>query len=166
MIITTSLRPSSRTRSLCKELERVIPLSQYILRGKKGVRELISLSTEKGAERLLIITSKGDINTFVFYSGWNILGSVSASVVLRRELDIPKISPLREDVPFLLKSEEEDAERMAFLCGADIYEDSDVYTYMVYRKKVIDFYRLDFSEDPVGPQLRICGVNYEGYHCG
>jgi len=165
MIITTSRRPSSRTRSLCKELERVIPLSQYILRGKKGVRELVSLSTEKGAERLLIITSKGDTNTFVFYSGWNILGSVSATVVLRRELSVPKITPLHEDVPFLLKSEEEDAERMAFLCGADIYK-GDAYTYMVYRKKVINFYRLDVSEDPVGPRLHICGVNYEGYHCG
>ena len=72
MILTTSRRPHAKSRRLCKELESVIPLSQYILRGKKGMRELISLSVEKGADRLVIVTSQENTGSLLFYSGWNL----------------------------------------------------------------------------------------------
>jgi hypothetical protein len=164
MIITTSRRPSGRSRRLCKELESVIPLSEYVLRGKKGLRELITLSEEKGAERLVIITSKGDTLSLIFYSGWKILGELSGSVMLRKELHIPKMKPLCEDVPFLVQSEEEDAKKIAHLFGADLYEGDDAYTFMVFARGWIDFYRLDISENYVGPRISIACVNYEGYH--
>lgn len=162
MIITTSRRPSGRSRRLCKELESVIPLSEYVLRGKKGLRELLTLSEEKGAERLVIVTSKGDTLSLIFYSGWQILGELSGSVILRKELHIPRMKPLSEDVPFLVQSEEEDAEKIAHLFGADLYEGDDAYTFMVYGRRWIDFYRMDISETCVGPRINITCVNYEG----
>ncbi|MBU7016084.1 MAG: hypothetical protein HXS44_01140 [Theionarchaea archaeon] len=162
MIITTSRRPCGRSRKLCKELESVIPLSEYVLRGKKGLRELITLSDEKGSERLVIIASKGDTLSLIFYCGWQVLGELSGSVVLRKELHIPKMRPLSEDVPFLVQSEEEDAEGIAHLFGADQYEGDNAYTFMVYKKGLIDFYRLDISEKTVGPRINIACVNYEG----
>lgn len=155
MIITTSRRPHAKSRSLCKELQSVIPLSQYILRGKKGMRELISLSVEKGADRLVIVTSKGnDACSLLFYSEWTLLGELKVSVTLRRELHLPKIQPLCEDVPFLLQSSEKKADKIAHLFGANPYH-GEADTFMIYKKDWIDFYRLDVSADFVGPRLTI-----------
>jgi hypothetical protein len=158
MILTTSRRPHAKSRRLCKELESVIPLSQYILRGKKGMRELISLSVEKGADRLVIATSQENTGSLLFYSGWNLLGELSVSVLLRRELDLPKIQPVYEDLPFLLQSCEKDADRIAHLFGADLYTGTEATTYMTYETRWIDFYRLDISENFVGPRLNLLSL--------
>jgi hypothetical protein len=156
MILTTSRRAGVRCRWLCRELQSVIPLSCYVLRGKKGIRELIPLSVEKGAERMIIVGSKGGNPTaLLFYAEWELLGELSIAVTLRRELNIPKIPPLQEDVPFLLQSSEKDAERIAHLFGAELYRGNDAYTYMMYKKGCIDFYRLDITEYPVGPRLQV-----------
>lgn len=156
MMVTTSRRTCTKSRRLCRELLDVIPLSSYVLRGKKGLRELISLSQEKGADRILIVTSRGNEPiSLIFYSEWTILGELSVSVTLRREMDIPRINSLREDVPFLLQSSEEKADIIAELFGAAIYHGDDAYTFMTYKEGVIDFYRLDVSEDPVGPRIEV-----------
>ena len=128
------------------------------------MRELIALSEEKGADRLVIVTSKGEMISLIFYCGWKVLGELSGSVTLRKELHIQKMKPLIEDVPFCVKSEEEDAEKIAHLFGAHLYEGDRVYTFMVYRKGLIDFYRLDISENGVGPRICIASVKYEGNH--
>ncbi|KYK33655.1 MAG: hypothetical protein AYK19_13275 [Theionarchaea archaeon DG-70-1] len=164
MIVTTSRRPSAKSRTLCKELQSVIPLSCYILRGKKGIRELLSLSVEKGADRTLIVTSKGnEVDSFLFYSEWKYLGELSISAALRRELDLPKVTPLHEDVPFLLQSSEREADTVAYLFGADMYDNDDACTFMTYTKGWIDFYRLDISEQFVGPRIKVNHI-HENHH--
>jgi rRNA maturation protein Rpf1 len=160
MILTTSRRPCERSRTLLKELQCVIPLSDYILRGKKGIRELVSLSVEKGAERTIIVTSKGNKPySLLFYSGWNFLGELLISVILRRELNIPKVKSTREDIPFLLKSSEKEADTIADLFGAAHFTE-DVYSFMTYEKGWIDFYRLDVSDRFIGPRINVEMVNY------
>jgi hypothetical protein len=159
MILTTSKRPCTKTRTICKELASVIPLSQYIIRGTKGMRELISLSVEKGAERIVIVISEKENIFMRFFSQWTFLGELSGSVMLRRELGIPKVKPVCEDVPFLLYSSEKDALKIAALFGADRGKD-DAYAYMVYKKRWIDFYRLDLSDTPVGPRITVDRVDY------
>lgn len=177
MIVTTSRRPCAKSRNLCKELVCVIPLSRYVLRGKKGVRDLVHLSVEKGADRVLVVTSKGDEPfSLQFYAGWDFLGELLVSVVLRRELDIPKVLPIKEDIPFLMqwlpdleseneKEKEETQKRkaatIADLFGAEQYRRS-AYSYMVYHKGWIDFYRLDVSDTPVGPRIQVNVINYAG----
>ncbi len=153
MIITTSRRPSTRTRLVCKELQGVIPLSTYVLRGKKGMRDLISLSAERGADRIVIVNSTEPVS-FIFYAEWEFLGELQGSVTLRRELAIPKIPPLADDPPFLLKSSEEKGDVIARLFGAELYCGDEAYTYMIYEKGWIDFCRADFDK-AVGPRIKV-----------
>lgn len=156
MIVTTSRRPSAKSRSFCKELQSVIPLSYYVLRGKKGIRELLSLSVEKGADRTVIVTSKrNEPDSLLFYAEWEYLGELHISVVLRRELPLSKVPPLYEDVPFLLHSSEAEADIIAHLFGAALYDSTDAYAFMTYKKGWIDFCRLDVSETPVGPRIQV-----------
>ncbi len=160
MILTTSRRPCLRSRNLCKELQAVIPLSEYIIRGEKGLRELLAMSLEKGAERVVITTSKGEEPfSLVFYAEWNFLGELPVTVMLRREMGIPKVPPLEEDVPFLLKSSETKGPFMADLLGAELYSGNDAYAFTVFQENVLNFYRLDVSENPVGPRIQVTYEN-------
>lgn len=164
MILTTSRRPTTKSRQLCRELKSVIPLSQYILRGKKGIRDLISLSVEKGADRIVVVTSRGNEPcSFIFYAEWVFLGELRGVATLRRELGIPKIHALEEDVPFLLKSSEKSAKTIAGLFGAQLCNGDDSYTFMTYENGWIDFYRLDISHQPVGPRIKVEKVHENHY---
>ncbi|RLG63347.1 hypothetical protein DRO02_00090 [archaeon] len=62
IFITTSRRPSRRTRSLCKDLVRVIPGSIYKPRGKKSIEDVafISLRILGFPYALILDTIKGN----------------------------------------------------------------------------------------------------------
>mgnify|MGYP001039313228 CR=1 FL=1 len=159
MILTTSRRPSAKSRNLCRELQAVIPLSHCIMRGKKGVRELLSLAVEKGADRIVIVTSEGsEPRSLLFYAEWNFLGELFITAHLRKELMISKITPLYEDVPFLLQSSEKNAEVIAHFFGAQIYDGIDADTFMTYENGWIDFYRLEICETFVGPRIHVDSI--------
>lgn len=166
MIITTSRRPNTRSRHVCRELNDVIPLSRYIVRGKKGMRELIQLSVEKGSDRILVVHSAGDIVTLLFYEEWNLLGSMKCTAVLRRELGVPRVKPIQGDPPFVMISSAPGAEGIASLFGAEYKADSgsheDLYVYFHYYQDILDFYRLDISDEPVGPRIVIKETAYAG----
>jgi rRNA maturation protein Rpf1 len=167
MIITTSRRPSTRSRHVCKELNDVIPLSRYIVRGKKGMRELIQSSVEKGADRILVVHAAGDMVTLLFYEEWNLLGSMKCSAVLRRELGFRRVKPIQEDLPFIMISSDPGAGGIANLFGAefrgpDSESHEDLTLYLHYHQEVLDFYRLDISDEPVGPRIAIREIAYAG----
>jgi hypothetical protein len=168
MIITTSRRPSTRSRQVCRELKDVIPLSRYIVRGKKGMRELIQKSVEKGSDRILVVHSAGDMVTLLFYEEWNLLGSMRCTALLRKELDVlrVKVKPIQEDLPFVMVSSDPGAEGIAHLFGAEYEADSesheDLYGYLHYHQDVLDFYRLDISGEPVGPRIVVTEIAYAG----
>ncbi len=120
------------------------------------MRELVHLSVEKGCDRIMVVTSQGDEPfSLQFYCGWDFLGELIVSVILRRELAIPKVNPLGEDIPFLMKwlpESKENQKIIAALFGAEQYHDA---CNMVYNKGWIDFYRLDVSDTPVGPRIHV-----------
>ncbi len=62
IFITTSRRPSRRTRSLCKDFARVIPGSVYKPRGKKSIKDVafISLRILGFPYALILDTIKGN----------------------------------------------------------------------------------------------------------
>jgi len=165
LILTTSRRPATKSRKLCMELQCVIPSSVYVLRGKKSIRELISLSVEKGADRILIVTSyKYEPRFLVVYSEWDYLGKISGTFILRRELNIPKMAPVEGDVPFLLRSSQNDAGTIARLFGVQLCDNVCAdHTFMTYTNGFIDFYRLDVSDQYVGPRIQVEAV-HEGHH--
>ncbi|MFY9638351.1 MAG: ribosomal biogenesis protein [Methanobacterium sp.] len=55
MLITTSRKPSQRTRSFCKSLVRVLN-SSYINRGKMSIREVLIKSSELGYDKIALIS--------------------------------------------------------------------------------------------------------------
>ncbi|MBU7015312.1 MAG: hypothetical protein HXS52_06895 [Theionarchaea archaeon] len=168
MIITTSRRPTTRSRNVCKELKDVIPLSRYIVRGKKGMRELIQSAVEKGADRILVVHAVGDMCTLLFYEEWNLLGSMKCSTILRKELGIGRVKPIQEDLPFLLTSSDPGGKDIASLFGAEFKEidcrsHEDLAVCLHYHRNILDFYRLDTSDEPVGPRILVREVEYAGH---
>lgn len=68
MIITTSRKPSNRTRSFCQSLSRALN-SKYINRGKMSMRNVLLKTVELEYSNLLIISEeKGNPNTLTFYN--------------------------------------------------------------------------------------------------
>ncbi len=67
LLITTSRRPSRRTRTFVKELVRVLPGSIRLNRGKLSVDDLHELMLKKGVNKILIIdTKKGNPSRLSF----------------------------------------------------------------------------------------------------
>ncbi|MDI6645145.1 MAG: Brix domain-containing protein [Methanobacteriaceae archaeon] len=68
MLITTSRKPSNRTRTFCQSLSRALN-SRYINRGKMSMRNILLKVNELGFSNLLIISEKnGNPNTLTFYN--------------------------------------------------------------------------------------------------
>jgi hypothetical protein len=127
------------------------------------MRDLFSLSVEKGADRLLIVTSqKEPMMSLRFYEEWAFLGELSISVQLRRELGIPPLMKIRGDPPLLLKSSEEDAEKIASFFGA-LCSQEQAEVWMGYKDHCIDFYRSAISQKWVGPRLQVRAL-HEHHH--
>ncbi len=67
LLITTSRRPSRRTRSFVRDLYHVIPGAKRVNRGKKSVEDLKKLAIGEGFKRVLIVgTMKGNPSTLTF----------------------------------------------------------------------------------------------------
>lgn len=68
LLVTSSRRPSLRTRILLKELERTIPGARRIVRGKKSLDDLRDMMIKWGVSRLLIVdTKRGNPNSIKLY---------------------------------------------------------------------------------------------------
>ncbi len=66
MLITTSRKPSQRTRSFCKSLVRVLN-SSYINRGKMSIRDVLIKSSEIGYDKIAVVSEmKGNPNRIDF----------------------------------------------------------------------------------------------------
>lgn len=69
MLITTSRKPSQRTRSFGRALERVLP-SRYLNRGKMSLREVFLKAKELDFDSLIVISErKGNPSRLDFFTG-------------------------------------------------------------------------------------------------
>lgn len=55
-LVTTARKPCTRTRAFSRELAGVLPLSQYLPRGKSSVEELISEARRRGMQCVAIVS--------------------------------------------------------------------------------------------------------------
>ncbi len=55
ILITTSRKPGRRTRSFCKDLQRALPGSKYVNRGKGSVWDIVERALSQGFFRVLIV---------------------------------------------------------------------------------------------------------------
>jgi len=93
ILITTSHRPSRRTRTLIRDLSHVIPGSVRVNRGKKSLEDLRQEAIKYGLDRVLVVGErKGNPGLLRFYKA--AIASITptnaqvilSGVTLRREL--------------------------------------------------------------------------------
>lgn len=162
ILISTSRRPSTRTRSFVKELLGVLPLSFQVTRGKKSIEELKDIAVLKGCRRLMIVESKdGNPSALSFMyidkKDWKWLGVIDINVSLRREMKIShKLEPFDDDLPLLIKGEKGesfDFVKEMFFCND--YEESIDAPVILWDGSFINFIRDDFADVPIGPKINV-----------
>ncbi|AMM54287.1 ribosomal biogenesis protein [Pyrococcus kukulkanii] len=184
MLITTSHRPTRRTRSFGHDLEKVFPNSLYMTRGKKTIQELLMEAYDRGYERLLILNVwKGNPLKMTFIKvdpkDWGYLGYLYLhGIKLQREMGFKGLNPIREDMPLIVTT----AKRVGLdhLAFAQVFAElttgkfvprgdksltsiADRYNTDVLavierhpRGMSINFYRLDVTKErPVGPLINV-----------
>lgn len=97
VLISTSLRPTPRIRTFCKDLASTSSIFQYITRGKMNIPTLFSQAFTLNTGKIWLVSSKyGNPGTISFYTLENLkfknIGSIIIKgVSLKRELK--NISP-------------------------------------------------------------------------
>lgn len=157
MLITTSRKPSQRTRSFCKSLANVLNVKN-ITRGKMSIRDVLVKSSELGSGKIMLVSEmKGNPNKIDFQDEkGDTLFSMDVTV------GIPKTGASNNRVqPNSLKIYSEVAElvKIADLLGIPLTEDSDTRNLLVIKggdhknKALIEFY--GNSGDLTGPKIFI-----------
>ncbi len=105
ILITTSRKPSRKTRSLARELSRMIPFSTYITRGKKPIEDLVEIARTKGYNRIAILKEKhGNPFKFDFIeidgANWNYLDESLIFNLIKLQREIIKDKIKFEDIKF------------------------------------------------------------------
>ncbi|MCX8181637.1 MAG: hypothetical protein N3D12_00805 [Candidatus Methanomethyliaceae archaeon] len=103
VLVCTSLRPSPRTRTFCRDLGASSSIFQYYVRGKSNILSLMSYAYMNGAQKVWLVSSRhGNPGTITFYEVRSpyptIIGSIIIKgVTLRRELGnlYPKSTRMR-----------------------------------------------------------------------
>lgn len=68
ILITTTRRPSRRTRSLVRDLYHVLPNSKRRNRGKMSLEDLNELALREGIDRVIVVaTQRGNPSSLMFY---------------------------------------------------------------------------------------------------
>ncbi|RLG46629.1 MAG: hypothetical protein DRO06_04130 [Thermoproteota archaeon] len=177
LVITTSRRPSRRTRSLVRDLSHVIPSALRVTRGKKSLEDLREIAVAHGFTRVLVVWDmKGNPGGLVFYRAslshvdplprWIALSGAS----LRREIFPPKPKRVTGIVDLAVAVESPAplgvAEALSEGLGVssvyrlpeDGWPDADVVSLVSLRggRELISFYLS--PDDEVGPRLYVKGV--------
>ncbi len=102
ILITTTRRPSQRTRSFVRDLYHVIPDAIRKNRGKMSLEDVNEVALKLGAERVLVVgTERGNPSSLYFFRPTPIaMRSLSLiylrGVTLRREITKKRAPPPRE----------------------------------------------------------------------
>ena len=170
IIITTSRRPSPRTRSLVKDLVAIIPGAIRITRGHLTMEELSLLAVTRGADRILVIGERrGNPSIMRFYrveaGGYkNIVTIIIRGLALSRELrrPLPEANPSALYIEFTDDSLADFAEAlMRGLRAKVVYPGvklSKNSVKAVLRPRENDEAFLEFFDwrgSPLGPRIRI-----------
>ncbi len=171
LIITTSRRPSPRTRSLVKDLVDVIPGAVRLTRGHMSMEELAIEAKIRGAHRILVIASRqGNPSLLRFYgiSGGSVENTSSLlikGVTLARETGRGErgVAGKAKGVMIYVETPTSMAETVgeALLVGlgAKVAGDREVEDYVVAAVgdtgKGYALVRFYFRKNEVGPRLKL-----------
>lgn len=158
MLITTSRKPSQRTRSFCKSLANVLDVKS-INRGKMSIRDVLVKSSELGSSKIMLVSEmKGNPNKIDFQDeNGETLFSMDVTVGLTK----PSASKDRVEPKSLkIYSEVGELIKIGDLLGIPLNtEDSETKNLLLIKggdhknKAVIEFY--GSSGDLTGPKIFI-----------
>ena len=156
ILVTTSRKPSTRTRRFARELSSVLPLSRYLPRGKSSIHDLLERAEEMGMHRVVVIgETKGNPSIMRVLrrdGGWSWLfqiyiRSVSLYVDMGRKM-------VRIDAEGLSIDADVYSRELSEAFG--VYEETDDAVILREREGNVRF--LYYGEE-VGPRFRIVGVD-------
>jgi len=177
ILITTTRRPSRRTRSFVRDLYHVLPNSNRRNRGKMSLEDLNELAIKIGADRVVIVgTQRGNPSSLIFYEPTpSHLKPISlvilSGVSLRREIT-GKRAPHSRRLCIAYSSDEleNEAELLArsFNTKSVKLEELELRRYFDISLLLTSedglkasFYRV-FPLEEIGPRMRIVGVREYG----
>ncbi len=155
ILLTTSRKPSNRTRRFARELSYTLPYALYMPRGKSSIADLIERAEEKGFHRIIIIgETKGNpsiLRVLVREDRWHWFAQAYiTSVSLYVDLGLRPVRILADGLT--LKTDRfSDFIRGVF----GVYEESDILT-LEERDGNIRFL---YEGREVGPRFKITGVD-------
>ncbi len=156
ILITTSRKPSTRTRRFARELSSVLPLSRYVPRGKSSIHDVIERAEELGMHRVVVIgETKGNPSIMRILrrgEGWSWLfqmyiRSVSLYVDMGRKMVRIGAEGLSIDA---------DAYARELSEAFGVYEETDDTVVLQERDGNV---RFTYYGEEVGPRFRITGVD-------
>ncbi len=120
VLITTSRRPTRRTRSLCNDLVKVIPGAVKVNRGKMSIKDVAAKTLELNANAAIIISVyRGNPGKIWFLQvteqsyGWVPPDILLAGVKLQREFGYFKLSPFRKLAVTISEETKDELEKLA-----------------------------------------------------
>ena len=163
MLISTSRKPSSKTRSFCKNLSHALDC-EYLNRGKMSMRELQLKSKGLGSDSIaLVYEMKGNPSKITFFSNEGeeslvLIGSVSTTnerlniktseITFKSELSefniLKSILPINKDLP-VSNANSLNKENLIFVEKIDERQNDDIEEYNK-RIAIIHFYN-KFAKD-------------------
>ncbi len=179
ILITTTRRPSQRTRSFVRDLYHVIPNAIRRNRGKSSLEDLNRIALKLGAERVLIVgTKKGNPSSLYFFEPAPLtIKPISLirlkGVTLRREMTRRRAPPSKElcvsyQSEFLsklaevllisLKAKKLVSSPLDGLKGFN--EECDIFLYLISEREDLPSTVSFFKAVPlieIGPRIRVGG---------
>ncbi|MHA1583005.1 MAG: hypothetical protein ACTSYM_11010 [Candidatus Baldrarchaeia archaeon] len=120
VLITTSRRPTRRTRSLCNDLVKVIPGAVKVNRGKMNIKDVAAKTLELNANTAIIISVyRGNPGKIWFLQvtehsyRWVPPDILLAGVKLQREFGYFKLPPFRKLAVIVPEETKDELEKLA-----------------------------------------------------
>ncbi len=155
MLITTSRKPSQRTRTFCRGLERVLN-SRYVNRGKMSLRDIFLMAIEMGANRVVVISEKdGNPNGMEVYGNGELLATLKLTV----DLSLPRGRFKRDEICLRCEVDGiEDIVSSVLEIPPETSDESDCNRLWIKSHKrkstpVMEFF--DMEGKPSGPRIHI-----------
>ena len=158
MLISTSRKPSSKTRAFSKNLSHALDCN-YINRGKMSMRELQLKSSEEGSDTIaLIYEMKGNPSKITFFSndGEELLAIIGSVNTTKERLNIktddlsfyseyPELTILEEIFPIVKDSQDKSSKANHIYVEKleDISEDTEDYNKKI---AIIHFFNRDGND--------------------
>lgn len=155
MLITTSRKPSQRTRTFCRGLERVLKF-RCVNRGKMSLRDVFLKASEMGTNRVGVISEKdGNPNGMEVYEDRELFATLKITV----DFSLPKGRVKKDEM--CLRCEVGELEELASHIFEIPLETSDesnsnrlwIKTHRRKSTPVMEFF--DRDGKPTGPRIHI-----------